>query len=161
MPVPLDIEVRAARPGDAAAILRVHEQSIRELGPAGYAPEEVESWAAGLRTEGYVEEMASGETVLVAVVERAIVGFGALKNEEISALYVAPDMVRRGIGSALLQSLEVIARDQGRSRLRLTATLIGETFYRTHGYREVERRKHPTRGGLLIESVVMAKDLTA
>lgn len=161
MPAPLDIKVRAVHPDDATAILRVHEQSIRELGPTGYAPEEVESWAAGLRAEGYVEKKAFGDTTLVAVAESRVVGFGSLKNQEVNALYVAPEMARRGVGSALLQSLEAIARDRGRRRLRLTATLIGEPFYRRHGYRELDRRKHPTRGGLLIESVVMAKDLTA
>ncbi|WP_119461684.1 GNAT family N-acetyltransferase [Rhodospirillaceae bacterium SYSU D60014] len=161
MPAPLDIKVRAVHPDDATAILRVHEQSIRELGPTGYAPEEVESWAAGLRAEGYVEEMASGETLLVAEAESRIVGFGGLKSEEINTLYVAPEMARRGVGSALLQSLESIARDRGRRRLRLTATLIGEPFYRRHGYRELDRRKHPTRGGILIDSVVMEKDLAA
>jgi hypothetical protein len=53
MPPPA-LAIRAATPDDAPQILRVHTESIRTLGRAFYTEPEVESWAAGLMTEGYV-----------------------------------------------------------------------------------------------------------
>jgi len=158
---PLHVVVRAARPEDAMAIHRVQERSIRELGPTAYTPAEVESWAKGLRAEAYVKAMVSGsETMLVAEANGRILGFGSLKPLEISAIYVDPDVARRGVGGAVLRRLEDLAQAQGRRSVRLTASLPGEPFYRAHGYREIGRRKHPTRGGIPIDAVVMEKDLS-
>ena len=52
--------IRAATPADAPAILQVHRESILTLGLETYSLAEVESWAAGLVPERYVEAMNEG-----------------------------------------------------------------------------------------------------
>ena len=87
MASPPAIIVRAATPADAAAILRVHRDSILALGTETYSSAEVESWAAGLVAERYVEAMnEGGETFIVAAApDGALAGFCSLKDDEVRA----------------------------------------------------------------------------
>jgi len=58
---------------------------------------------------------------LVAVDSERILGFGAVSPAAVllNTLYVAPDSVGQGVGTALLKALEAAARSQGATSLRL------------------------------------------
>jgi putative acetyltransferase len=150
--LPSAIIIRAATPADAAAILRVHRQSILGLGIGTYSRAEAESWAAGLTAERYVQAMnGGGETFIVAVAAGSdLAGFCSFKDDSVIGLYVAPEWARRGIGSALLQRAEAVIAGAGHRRICLDAALSGQAFYERHGYRVTERRGGETRGGLVI-----------
>ena len=78
MSLPPGLIIRAGTPGDAAFIQRVHEESIRGLGPRAYSRAQVESWASGLTLEGYVRAMnQGGERFLLAEPRRAAAGLRA------------------------------------------------------------------------------------
>lgn len=68
----------------------------------------------------------------------SVVGFGALRGDEVAYLYAAPQ-APPGTGSALLRELERRAVEQGWPELRLTASLNALDFYKEHGYRELRR----------------------
>ena len=57
----------------------------------------------------------------------------------IRAFFVAPRHARQGLGSVILRHCEEQARTQGFASFELGATLSGESFYRRHGYRALER----------------------
>ena len=63
---------------------------------------------------------------------------------EVTAVYVHPDHVRRGVGSALLDRLEAHARDEGLDALSLTASLNAVPFYERAGYEPAEEVTHAT-----------------
>ncbi|ETA73123.1 GNAT family N-acetyltransferase [Nitratidesulfovibrio termitidis] len=67
-----------------------------------------------------------------------VVGFGALRGDEVAYLYAAPQ-APPGTGTALLRELERRAVEQGWPELRLTASLNALDFYKEHGYRELRR----------------------
>lgn len=67
-----------------------------------------------------------------------VVGFGALRGDEVAYLYAAPQ-APPGTGSALLRELERHAEELGWPELRLTASLNALDFYKEHGYRELRR----------------------
>lgn len=150
---------RLGTPDDAAAIMRVHRESILELGTKSYSLAEAESWAAGLVAERYVTAMAEGgETFLVAEGDGAgVVAFCSYKEDEVCGLYVAPSAARSGVGSALLRRAEAAIAAAGHRRVRIGASLSGEAFYARHGYGVVLRRGWKTRGGLTIPVVDMEK----
>jgi len=154
---------RRGAPDDASAILRVHRHSILSLGRETYDLAEVESWAAGLVPEGYVKAMTDGgETFIVAVAaDGALAGFCSFKDDEVKGLYVAPEWVRRGVGSALLQQAEAAIAACGHGRIGIGAALSGQAFYERHGYGVVERHGWKTRGGLVITALAMEKKLSA
>ncbi len=154
------IRFRRGAPDDASAILRVHRHSILSLGRETYNRAEVESWAAGLVPERYVEAMnEDDETFIVAVAAADLVGLCSFKDDEVKGRYVAPDAARRGVGSALLRQAEAAIAAVGHSRIRIVASLSGQAFYESHGYRVVERRDWKTRGGLVIAALAMEKTL--
>ena len=129
--------VRPAQAQDAAGLARL-------LGVLGY-PCDREEAVARLRA---VED-EDGQQVLVADRHGELVGLVALDVRyylplgaltcRITALAVAPDDTRRGIGRMLLREAEQRARQAGAARIELTAALQREeahAFYRACGYGE-------------------------
>ncbi|WP_435063108.1 GNAT family N-acetyltransferase [Halobaculum sp. EA56] len=162
------VRVREATPGDAAAVCRVHEASIRGLGPRAYDAEQVDAWA-GDRSPGDYDHLGDGDAYnIVAEVDGAVVGFGTLVPEPpdylseppaalelpdgsgtvgaVEAVYVDPDRAGEGLGSALLADLEREARERGLRALGLHASLNAVGFYERHGY-EREREVVHEFGG--------------
>lgn len=91
--------VRAARPGDAAAVAALLNEHARSLGlPPDAVPAQVEAWLAG-----------DGVTALVAEADGALAGFGDL--------YPRGDVVRLGAtgpaAAELLDALEPLAARHG------------------------------------------------
>jgi putative acetyltransferase len=160
---PPAIVIRAATPMDAAAILQVHQQSIRVLGSEVYSLAEVESWAAGLVPERYVEAMNEGGEIFIVAVATGdvLVGFCSFRDDEVKGLYVAPEWARRGVGSALLREAEAMMAAAGHRHIRLGASLSGQAFYEHHGYRVIEQHGWKSRGGLVMDAFAMEKALPA
>jgi GNAT superfamily N-acetyltransferase len=73
----------------------------------------------------------------------------------VRAMFVRSDWTRRGLGRAILESCEQAARDEGFTMLVLVATLPGEPFYRSFGFREVERFTMTMPDGVSVEAVAM------
>jgi GNAT superfamily N-acetyltransferase len=131
------LEIRAATPADAGAIAEVHVASWRSA-YHGIVPDD---WLAKLdvprRTEQW-EKLLGGTIVLVAD-DGGVVGFVAAHADtgEIAALYLAPDRMRAGIGTQLLDAVHDRLRAAGRTRARLwvfTANQPARAFYAAHGY---------------------------
>ena len=102
-------------------------------------------------TANWSDAIANG-TVVVAEVDGRLVGFGGsdLKTlTQLKWLYVLPETQGLGIGSALLESLETMAKSAGLDSCRLHAAPDATGFYRRHGFREVpidERQRHDHEG---------------
>jgi len=107
---------------------------------------------------------SDNETRLIAELDGQPAGIGVLvvQNEELRACYVRPEMVRKGVGAAIVREIERLAIQSGLTHLRLDASLNAEPFYRALGYRVVERGEHVLgRSGLRMAAVKMEKALTA
>ena len=153
--------IRRGRPADADALYAVHERAVRVLGRRVYNESQVESWAHGNSPAHYVEAMREeGERFEVAVARRrGIIGFAALKGQELRSLYVDPDWSGLGVGSALLRRAEAIIAAAGHDRVVIGASLAGLPFYEQHGYSVVKHRHWRSRGGLMIPAADMEKRL--
>ena len=151
--------IRVGVPEDGAALLQVHRRSILTLGRASYTEKETRSWAAKLVPEGYGQAMTEGgESFEVALDPGGqVIAFCSRKDEEVMGLYVDPDWARQGIGTALLARAEAAIAEAGHSRVLIGASLTGQAFYETHGYRLFERRIWKTRGGMEIAVLAMEK----
>lgn len=112
--------------------------------------------------------------------ERTVVGFGHLvppaareaesadpvdpegpapAEGEVTAIYVHGDHAREGVGSALLEHLQRVARQQGLDALALTSSLNAVGFYERHGYERVREATHETTREAELDVVVMRKRL--
>lgn len=153
--------IRRGRPADAAGLYAVHERAVRVLGRRVYSDTQIESWIHGNSPERYVEAMRDeGEIFEVAVARlRGIVGFCALKDEEVRSLYVDPDWTRLGVGSALLLRAEALIAAEGHAKVVIGASLAGLPFYEQHGYRVLKHRHWRSHGGLMIPAAEMEKPI--
>jgi hypothetical protein len=128
--------MRRATPDDTPAMALAHVDSIRSLGPAFYAADLVDGWAAAVSPDMYVRAMAAGEVFFIAV---------------------AP---LDGHSGVLGFSSHVPAGgEQGARAITLEASLPGIGFYRTHGFVEIEPCEVRLRSGVSMPCVLMRKEL--
>jgi ribosomal protein S18 acetylase RimI-like enzyme len=117
-----EVRIRAAIPGDAQAIARVHIEAWRESYRALVPEHVIEALSVDRNTGMWAAVLAGGGSSIVHVVERLgiaanegeIVGFGSATDArspalgasgEITAIYLLENVKRRGIGRMLLKGL--------------------------------------------------------
>src|SRR5438445_2702203 len=88
------------------------------------------------------------ERVRVAVGEGRLLGFSTVlateeDRGELDALFVEPEVMRRGVGRMLLDDAVSIARERGLHRIEVTANPRAVAFYRRAGF--VADGEVPTR----------------
>jgi GNAT superfamily N-acetyltransferase len=125
-----EFTVRRAVPGDAEAVASVFSASFRLLTflPMLHSVEEDRLFIASVifaRCRVWVAEDAGG-----------IAGVLALEGEEVRLLYVHPDRIGRGAGSALVAAV----KQSGVVALELwcfQANTAARRFYERHGFRPI------------------------
>jgi len=121
--------IRRARPEDAEAVTRIFRESRAEAMPwlpVLHTEEEDRSWFRGaLAGEAYVFE--AGGT---------IVGYAALREDELHDLYVAPGAQRQGVGSALLAHVQEV-RPNGFHFWAFRDNSTARRFYDSRGCRVI------------------------
>ncbi len=134
----LPLLVRAATPGDAATAIAVLRDSIVHLCVMDHRNEEatLERWLRNKTVDVFARWLSDPDTsVIVAVIADEIVGVGAVRRTgDLNLCYVAPGHERKGIGRALVHSLEAQARSWQLSELRLISTATARDFYERHGF---------------------------
>lgn len=152
--------IRRADQEDCVSIAHVHTSAVRAISTSLYTPAEIEAWAIPRAPEDYRQSIRRKE-FYVAEEDDSIVGFGVLNQEsrEIEAVYVAPDVMRRGVGLMILGLLEERARALGLEVVSLNASLNAVQFYERAGYVAQEESKYRLASGVEIPAVPMLKRL--
>lgn len=126
--------IRLATRDDARAIAALSRTEIEHGLPWRWTPPRVQRCIADARTN-----------VCVAVQAGAMLAFGIMvyadDTAHLSLLAVNPRARRQGVGSAVLQWLERVARIAGIERVRLEArhdNAAALAFYRRHGFAPTE-----------------------
>jgi putative acetyltransferase len=94
---------------------------------------DAEIWAKNLSVLGMELKIREME-ILVAEINRQVVGWGAIRGDQLEGLYTDPGFAGRGIGTELLNKLEVLMRTYGIRTIRVEASLNAEGFYLRRGY---------------------------
>lgn len=122
------VSLRQAQPEDAGAIAEIYLSAVRsELGylrPA-HTDDEVRAY--------FSEVVVPQLRVWVAVRGGNVVGFGAHVDGQLDHLYVRPDVLRQGIGAALLEQIKAESPD-GLSLFAFQRNWPARAFYRRHGF---------------------------
>ncbi|MEO1293248.1 MAG: N-acetyltransferase family protein [Pseudomonadota bacterium] len=150
----MDVTIEAAEPQDVAAILAIFNREIRD-GTALWntherSEDEMRDW--------YEQRLAAGFPVLAAREGQRLLGYGSFgpfrphdgyRHTVEHSLYIEPFAHRRGIGRAMLRTLEVEARARGvhvmiggsdASNAGSIALHVSEGFTETARLREVGRK---------------------
>lgn len=154
--------IRRAVAEDAPAICDVHLNAITEVCSLDYSPEEIAGWVAGKTSTGYRPSIEAND-FFVASLATQVVGFSEFDPEthEVSAVYVHPDQLGRGIGATLLNEVEAAARARRVSSVHLHATINAMSFYLASGYSIDHMTILRLRGGASLRCALMRKALSS
>jgi GNAT superfamily N-acetyltransferase len=125
------IDIRRATAADAAAIAEVFLDSFHATYdfPLAHSDDEVRGWIR--------DRVVPAMEAWVAADDGQIVGLMVLGPGWIEHLYLAPDRLRRGIGSRLVE----LAKERSPDGLQLWTFQVNERarrFYERHGFVAVE-----------------------
>jgi putative acetyltransferase len=143
------MQIRPARPDDAAALTQLYRASVTMLGVRDYSAEQVRVWATlAPSTQRFGEMMADGRLLLVAVdADARLLAFGDLETDgHIDYLYSAPFAAATGAAAALYAELECRARAAGLHRLYAEASEAARRFFLRRGFVVTARRDFEVDG---------------
>ncbi len=111
--------------------------SIRDLCGADHNndPQIITQWTANKTPDALRGWFAGEHAIWLATLNDRAAGAGVVSPAgEISVLYVAPQAVGKGVGTALLAKLESTAGDAGNRTAHLSSTATAQGFYVKHGW---------------------------
>jgi ribosomal protein S18 acetylase RimI-like enzyme len=140
-----ELSLREAVLEDAGEIARIHVASWRTAYRGLIADAELDGLSVHERTAEWRDRLRLGVETLIAVDAGAIVGFCALRRDaeppaepvEIGALYLDPAVLRRGIGSRLMDETLARLRTAGDPAVTLwvlAGNARARAFYVRHGF---------------------------
>ncbi len=129
------VAVRPAKLSEGEALTSI---ALLSKGSWGYPDEYLQLWKDELTiTDAYI----SVQAVWCAERGGTVVGFYSLKQVaeglELDFLYLLPNHMGQGVGSALLRHAMELAREMGVQSLRIVSDPNAEGFYRKHGARRI------------------------
>lgn len=148
------VTVREADPADAPDIARVHDTALRRQGEAHYPDDQLDAMAPPDRDPDAVDGgilARSDRYVAVAELDGTLVGVGGVQLEtgQLLGVFVHPDHMGEGVGSALYERLEARAREAGLETLTIRSALNAVEFYEACGFERGERTAGESAGGPL------------
>lgn len=153
--------LRPFLPGDTIALRELFAQSIEELTADDYDEDQRVAWAStAADAEAFAARLGAMVTLVVQV-EGEYAGFASLKdNNVLDMLYVHPYFAGQGVGSALADAIERLARGRGASEITVEASNTAEPFFEARGY-EAKQRNMVPRDDLWLTNTTMIKKLGA
>jgi putative acetyltransferase len=159
------VAVRRIRGDEGSTFLDIHSQSVHGLAREAYPPDVISAWAFPPTPENLRQflQNTDDEIRLIAELDGRPVGIGALvlRNSELRACYVMPDAARRHVGTAIVEEIERIARENALEYLELLSSTNAEPFYTALGYDVIGRGEHVLRSGKRMTAIKMRKVLSA
>lgn len=161
------ISFRPYLPKDAPDVAELFVASIEELAADDYDEAQRAAWASAADDLAAFDAALAGMLTILAEAGGELIGFAALKddtktkeNRIVEMLYVAPEHARQGIGKALLDVMELLARQRGTETLTVDAAESAREFFAKFGY-EMQARNTVIRADEWLVNTTMKKKLPA
>lgn len=136
--------LRPFLPADTMALRELFAQSIEELTAEDYNEEQRVAWAATAEDAQAFANRLGAMVTLVIQVDGEYAGFASLKNNnQFDMLYVHPHHAGEGIGAALADAVERLARGRGATEITVEASDTAEPFFEARGYEATQRNMLP------------------
>jgi putative acetyltransferase len=153
--------LRPFLPADTMALRELFAQSIEELTTDDYDEDQRVAWAStAADAEAFAKRLGAMVTLVVQV-EGEYAGFASLKDNTIfDMLYVHPYFAGQGVGTALADAIEALAKGRGATEITVEASDTAEPFFEARGYAATQRNMVP-RDDLWLTNTTMKKRLVA
>lgn len=144
---------------DTMALRELFAQSIYELTADEYDEDQRLAWAAAAEDAEDFAERLGGMTTLVVEIDGEHLGFASLKNDNhFEMLFVHPWYAGEGVGTALADAIETLARGRGATAMTVDASETAVPFFAARGY-EAQDRRSVERFGEWLATTSMRKPL--
>lgn len=141
------MKIRRFKPGEERAIWSVYFAATRESIARDYHPELIERWAPQDRDMNEWADRLAQKNPFVAVVDNQIVGMAEIDADGfIDYFYVHPSCQRKGIGKALLATLESEAVKLGVSAIFADVSVTARSFFLSRGFSITEVKSNVILG---------------
>jgi ribosomal protein S18 acetylase RimI-like enzyme len=139
------MKIRDFQDSDAEQVCEIIRRCDKEISSRDYPPEIIEWRVSKLKPE-YIIAKSKNKKCLVAVLNKKVVGYISLDNDEIKKLHVNPEYHHMGIGKKLLQEIEKFAVKNKISKLVVESSIYAEKFYEKFGFKKIEIRDCEYKG---------------
>lgn len=141
---------RGGRADDAPALWDLRTRCVRELCRSHYPAEVIARWAASPPPPRYGGLIAEGGCVVADDAHGRLLGYGilVLQDNEVDALFVAPEQAGKGLGQVVLQRLLALADPQ--RDVLLSASLNAVAFYQRAGFLDEGAQAYPHPSGITL-----------
>lgn len=153
------VSLRPCRAGDAELLSALMFRSVREGAIREYSDEQVQAWLPACPSAEFMDRRTRGGRLVLVALDHSgsIVGYGDLEADgHIDHLFVAPEHIGCGVGSALYDALEVHARNSGIGRLYVEASEAAQRLFLARGF-NIECRNDKMVRGISIHNYSMSK----
>jgi len=159
------ISYRIALSSDAEELLQTRHYTVVNNMAEKYPRSILEAWAPSINELAINKEAEAlndpDRVTLIAESDGKMVGLCTIGISEglLKQCYVLPEYNGRGIAAELVKRIEAIAREKGLTSLRLSSSLIALDFYKKQGYQALNSYDYDLGNGLLMQCVMMEKNL--
>ena len=146
--------LRRYKSSDCNAIISLFRETVHTVNRKDYTRDQCDAWAPAEIDVGPWDALLSSHLTLVAVEGETIVGFADMdETGYLDHLYVRAGFLRRGIATALCDTLESTIP---RKLYTTHASITSRPFFEARGY-TVVKEQQVRRHGVLLTNYVMQK----
>lgn len=146
--------IRSYEPADCETLAELFRRSVHAVCAGDYTPKQLDAWALGRVDLAAWNRSFLEHHTLVAVEGDIVVGFGDMdRTGYLDRLFVHPVFQRRGIATAICDSLE---NASAADRFTVHASITAKPFFEGRGYRMVKART-VLRNGVPLTNYLMEK----
>ncbi len=151
--------LRAFQSSETPELLQLFKDTVQHVNRKHYSSEQIEAWTtANTGAKVWSDRQLANHTI-VAEANGTITGFGELtKQGHIDMLYVHKGFQRKGVASALLQSLEKYARSIKLKEITTDASITARPFFEKNGFQLI-KAEHAIRNEVVFIQFRMSKQL--
>jgi GNAT superfamily N-acetyltransferase len=155
----MQYQIRKAIADDTDSIWTTRNAAIMAQCVGFYSIADLHIWTDGVPTERFMQSVI--DKWHVAVVDQTVVGTGIIDvaSGHIDAVFVRPEMTRRGVGTSMMNYLETIALENRLCSLTLDSTLNAVNFHRRCGFTGEQQSEYKSPRGITLACVPMTKAL--
>jgi nitroimidazol reductase NimA-like FMN-containing flavoprotein (pyridoxamine 5'-phosphate oxidase superfamily)/GNAT superfamily N-acetyltransferase len=152
--------IRTYSTTDLEQVVRLFTRTVHVVASGYYSPEEVEAWAPSQPDITVWDQYFRDRYTLVMVSEKTVTGFGCLNTDgnAVDMLFAHHQRQSEGIGSAVLNALELEAARLGNNQVFLTTSATAWSFYQKRGY-QYHHSEKKQYGPVIFDCQVLRKAL--
>ena len=154
----MTLEIRSFNPHiDAQSVLNIIIDDLQKVSILAYTSSQLDKYVQEFSlTKLAALAMVPNRVMLVGVVDSKIVGTASLEGHDVRMVFVDRQCHGKGIGKALIQSIEALALKKGLVQLHVPAATNAVGFYQKCGY-EITSEEVSEESGTIVH---MKKELT-